>query len=444
MSEVRAPEPTRHSRAQLTERRLVVLERDTIHRFSTERILRREDYWVFVTEDAAAAVRVAAVSAVDLVLVDLGLGVLLPVPASERRREDSGFDVLPPSLEGGYAILRPLHLDPRAHLPIVTLRLSAPSDEPVPPCRFALVGLLPHDASAGGLVEGLGEVFVDARNPDAAGVGRAADEALGPARGARATTRTRPFESTPVALRSALVADPDLAARRALASCLVRHGFTVHEAASGQDALRVAVARRPWLVLTEVRLSDESGLDFCRRVRAHSLLRRTPVVFLSELDDCESRHQALKAGADDYLVKPAPTRELLVRLELVLRRFTSDTGGEEPGAGLRGAVELMGAPAVLQLCNLNRLTGVLIARRGSQSLRIAFRRGEIVSATGPDHRGPEVVYAFIAWPQGQFEFDRGALAEGQPMSDDFNALLLEGCRRLDERRRGRLVEGVQI
>ena len=98
----------------------------------------------------------------------------------------------------------------------------------------------------------------------------------------------------------------------------------------------------------------------------------------------------------------------------------------------------MGAPAVLQLCNLNRLTGVLVARRGSQSLRIAFRRGEIVSATGPDHRGAEVVYAFIGWPQGQFEFERGALAQGQHMAEDFNALLLEGCRRLDERRRGRL------
>ena len=110
-SEVRAPEPSRRS-GPLPERRVVVLQRDTIHRFSTERILRREDYWVFVTEDAAAAVRVAAVSAVDLVLVDLGLGVLLPVPPAERRRGDAGFDSLPPALAEGYAILRPLQLDP--------------------------------------------------------------------------------------------------------------------------------------------------------------------------------------------------------------------------------------------------------------------------------------------------------------------------------------------
>ncbi len=440
LSEVRPHEPS-HRAGLAPERRIVILERDTIHRFSTERILRREDYWVFVTEDPAAAVRVAAVSAIDLVLVDVGLGALAPVPTAERRRGDAGYDGLPTLFGDGYAILRPLQLDPQAHVPIVTLRAAARADEPLPSCRFALVGLLPRDASAGGLVEGLGEVFADARArealraPDAEPAGRLDGGAAAP---------VAPFDSTPLPLRTALVADPDADARRALAACLVRHGFTVHEAASGQDALRLAVARRPWLVVTELALQDGSGVDFCRRVRAHSLLRRTPVVFLSEQDDCETRHSALAAGADDFVAKPAPSRELLVRLELVLRRFTAVAPGDEPGAFLRGAVELMGAPAVLQICHLNQLTGVLVARRGSQSLRIAFRRGQIVSATGPDHRGADVVYAFIAWPQGQFEFDRGAHAEGAPMNDDFNALLLEGCRRLDERRRGRPLEGPEL
>jgi DNA-binding response OmpR family regulator len=417
------------------ERRLVILEYDTMHRFSTERILQREDYWVFATEDATAAVRVAAVSAVDLVLVDVGLGVLVPVPLSERRRGDTGYDGLPPLLGDGYAMLRPLHLDPQAHLPIVTLRAGSRGDEPPPACRFALVGLLPRDASASIIVEGLGEIFADAR---ARAVLQAPPDHAADAPGRRGPAAPRPFESIPPALRSALVVDPDSEARRALAACLLRHGFAVYEAASGHDALRVAVARRPWLIVTELRLGDGSGPDFCRRVRSHSLLRRTPVVFLSEHDDCDSRHGALLAGADDFVMKPAPSRELLLRLELVLRRFTSVVPGEEPGAGLRGSVELMGAPGILQICHLNQLTGVLVARRGSQSLRIAFRHGEIVSATGPDHRGAEVVYAFISWPQGQFEFDRGALAEGEPMSAEFNALLLEGCRRLDERRRGRV------
>jgi DNA-binding response OmpR family regulator len=173
-------------------------------------------------------------------------------------------------------------------------------------------------------------------------------------------------------------------------------------------------------------------------MRGHSLLRRTPVVFLSARDDGATRYEALRAGADDFLAKPLPSREMLIRLELLLRRFSEIELGNEPGAGLRGAVELVGAPAVLQICHISQLTGVLVAHRGSRSVRIAFRAGQIVSATGPDHEGPQVVYDFVAWPHGRFAFDRGAVVEGTPMSTDFNALLLEGCRRLDERRRGRL------
>jgi DNA-binding response OmpR family regulator len=424
----------------------VVLEADTINRFSTERILRREDYWVFVTEDAAAAIRVASVSAIDLVLVDLGLGRLEAVPQWQRRRGDAVFHGVPPSLTDGYAVLRPLHLDPAsARFPAVTLKTDDPPSEPPPFCRFAVVEFLPRPWKASGFVEGLDTIFRDLRPAAAAEpeppaetpAGEASPEASPAAPG---PDGPRPFGTTPAALRTALVVDPDDAGRRAVVEDLVRHGFSVLEATTGAEALRLAVARRPWLVLTELVLPDENGLALCRRMRSHSLLRRTPVVFLSARDDCDTRYQALKAGADDYLAKPVATRELLIRLELLLKRFAEIELGAEPGAGLRGAVELVGAPAVLQICHLNQLTGVLVARRGSQSVRIAFRHGQVVSAAGPDHEGPLVVYDFIGWPHGQFEFDRGALVEGSPMEADFNALLLEGCRRLDERRRGRPVE----
>jgi CheY-like chemotaxis protein len=188
-------------------------------------------------------------------------------------------------------------------------------------------------------------------------------------------------------------------------------------------------------VVADTSLPDESGLVLCARMRSHSLLRRTPLVFLSARDDCDSRFAALRAGADDFLAKPVAQRELLIRLELLLKRFGDADLGQ--GTGLHGAVELMGAPSVLQICNLNQLTGVLVARRGSQCLRIGFEQGQVVGAVGPDHEGDRVVYDFIAWPSGQFEFDRDAVIESARMQADFNSLLLEGCRRLDERRRGR-------
>lgn len=378
-------------------RRIVILEGDTVGRAATESLLRGNDYSVVVTQHAAAALRLAAAEAVDVVLADLSPGAI-----------------------DGYAVLRPLpagQVDRR--FPVVTLRANGSAEGSG---RFAAVAHLGRPDEDDAFAERLDAVFGNGLR-----TGAALPLAAPP-----------PFESTPVALRTALVADASEADRRAIADELVRHGFTVHEAASAADALRLAVARRPWLVLTELDLPDEDGLSLCRRMRGHSLLRRTPVVFLSARDDGATRYEALRAGADDFLAKPLPSREMLIRLELLLRRFSEIELGSEPGAALRGAVELVGAPAVLQICHINQLTGVLVAHRGSQSVRIAFRAGQVVSATGPDHEGPQVVYDFVAWPNGQFAFDRGAVVEGAPMTTDFTGLLLEGCRRLDEKRRGRL------
>jgi DNA-binding response OmpR family regulator len=409
-----------------SERRVAVLEADTINRFSTEKLLRREDYWVFATDDPHAVVRMASVSAIDLILVDLGLSRLEAVPRWQRRRGDAVFRGVPAGLADGYAVLRPLLIDPGcARFPVVTLKTGEPSAGQAPACRFGVVEFLPRPYKSGGLVEGLDSIFRDLIRPTAHG------DFEPP------VTTYHAFASTPTALRTALVVDPDASDRRAAADILLRHDFTVYQAATSGEALRLAVARRPWLVITEMNLPDESGIGLCSRMRANSLLRRTPIVFLSSRDDCETRFLALKAGADEFLAKPMPSRELLIRLELLLKRFGELELGEDQAAVLRGAVELVGAPAVLQICHLNQLTGVLVARRGSYSVRIAFRGGQVVAALGPDHGGAQAVYDFIAWPQGQFEFERGAVIDAPPIEAEFNGLLLEGCRRLDERRRGR-------
>ena len=239
-------------------RRVVVLEADTINRFSTERILRREDYWVFVTEDAAAAARVASVSAIDLVLVDLGLGRLEAVPQWQRRRGDAAFRGVPPSLTDGYAVLRPLHVDPAsARFPVVTLRMDERPSEPPPPCRFAVVEFLPRPWKAGGLVEGLDAVFRHVapadgtpsrrRRPRGRSTRRRARERAARPDATAARSRARPSRCAP---RSSWTRTTPSAARSS--EDLVRHGFSVLEATTGAEALRLAVARRPWLVLTEL------------------------------------------------------------------------------------------------------------------------------------------------------------------------------------------------
>jgi CheY-like chemotaxis protein len=239
----------------------------------------------------------------------------------------------------------------------------------------------------------------------------------------------------PRALRKALLVDPDAAYRRFLKSALGVHGFTVYEASTSEEALRIATARRPWLILTEVNLPDENGFELCRRVRTHSLLAHTPLAFLSDWDDYEKRYYGIKLGADDYFTKPIAARELLIRLQLILKRYSDLRTRTRNGSGLEGGIELIGAPGVLQMCHISQLTGVFTARAGTRMAQIRFRDGELISAHCDGLQGAEAIYAFIGWPKGQFAFLPGAAGEGARLSDSFDQLLLEGCRRLDESRR---------
>jgi len=260
------------------------------------------------------------------------------------------------------------------------------------------------------------------------------------------------FATVPKMLRSVLIADEDPAFRKFLALPLRAQHFKVYEATGGDDAWMTVLKERPWLILADVNLPVMPGSELCRRVRGHSLVSRTPVLFVSREDDYETRHQGLQAGADDFLSKRTPIRELLVRIQLLLTRYSElNAGGgaagadesDEGGNAMEGELDVLGCPAVIQMCNQGSLTGILTAQhergRGSDGPPLVavfgFRQGQIISATAGVEEGPEAVYEFLAWTHGHFVFTPGDPGEGEPIARGVEGLLLEGCRRLDEARR---------
>jgi DNA-binding response OmpR family regulator len=253
------------------------------------------------------------------------------------------------------------------------------------------------------------------------------------------------FDTVPAMLRTVLIADEDAAFRKYLAMPLAAQGFTIYEAADGAAAWQLAVQNRPWVILADVSLPEVDGFEFCRRVRGHALLARKPVLFISGSDKYKERYRALQIGADDFLSKSMPIRELLMRIQLLMTRYSdlgargpAGPGGGAPVAGaLEGRIEVFGAPSLLQICNQGRLTGTFEAAEGEGDggrATIDFRDGEIVSAAAADRAGPEAVYALLAWQKGSFRFTPGTPEPGEPLAQSFEHLLLEGCRRLDEAR----------
>ncbi|MEU2513348.1 response regulator transcription factor [Streptomyces syringium] len=120
-------------------------------------------------------------------------------------------------------------------------------------------------------------------------------------------------------MRLLLVEDDDHVAA-ALSAVLARHGFAVTHARSGEEALQALLPaeRAPFgVVLLDLGLPDQDGFEVCGKIRKRT---STPVIMVTARADTRSKIHGLNLGADDYVVKPYDTGELLARIHAVARR----------------------------------------------------------------------------------------------------------------------------
>ncbi|MEV0123242.1 response regulator transcription factor [Streptomyces sp. NPDC050703] len=130
-------------------------------------------------------------------------------------------------------------------------------------------------------------------------------------------TTGRKSEEPAQSARLLLVEDDD-AVREALRIALTRQGYEVLAEATGRAGLRSAYLQRPDLVLLDVMLPDIDGMEVLRRLRTVS---DVPVIYLTARSDPIDVIVGLETGADDYIVKPCPPREINARIRRVLYRY---------------------------------------------------------------------------------------------------------------------------
>jgi two-component system OmpR family response regulator len=116
-----------------------------------------------------------------------------------------------------------------------------------------------------------------------------------------------------------LIVDDDLHIREVIRVALRKAGMTVFEARDGKEALTRFVGDRPDLIILDIGMPEFDGLDVCREVRKSS---DVPILFLSARDDEIDRVLGLEIGGDDYVTKPFSPRELVARVNVILRRTT--------------------------------------------------------------------------------------------------------------------------
>lgn len=115
-----------------------------------------------------------------------------------------------------------------------------------------------------------------------------------------------------------LVADDDDGLRQLLRLILSREGFEVFEAANGEQALALAAAVDPTVILLDVMMPDLDGYDVCRRLKNDQRTGDVPVVFVSAVEDAARRNDMQKLGAAACIQKPIGPRDLVARIRAVM------------------------------------------------------------------------------------------------------------------------------
>ena len=128
-----------------------------------------------------------------------------------------------------------------------------------------------------------------------------------------------------------LVVDDDPLMNQMIVDYLREHGMPALSASSGEEMARHLATGEPSLVILDLRLGQEDGLDLLREIRSHSDL---PVIITTgHRRDEIDRVVGLELGADDYVTKPFSLRELLARTRAVLRRREKRPGAAPEGSG---------------------------------------------------------------------------------------------------------------
>lgn len=121
-----------------------------------------------------------------------------------------------------------------------------------------------------------------------------------------------------------LIIEDDADTRKMLKDTLLSAEYQVIESDCISAGYHLFQTKTPDLVLLDVNLPDGNGVDLCRKIRDHKTLPDVPIIMLTGNSQLEDKEAGFSAGADQYLVKPVPPRELLLWVKALLRRLALD------------------------------------------------------------------------------------------------------------------------
>ncbi len=183
-----------------------------------------------------------------------------------------------------------------------------------------------------------------------------------------------------------LVIDDEPQILRALRTILTAHRYRVSIARNGEEGLALAAAEQPDIIVLDLGLPDMDGIQVCEQLRQWT---QVPIIILSVRNEESAKVKALDKGADDYLVKPFGTEELLARIRVALRHLAKSQSGQDTVIASGDLSIDLARHIVTRAGSEVKLTATefkLLAYLAGHANRVLTHQNLLVNVWGPEYR----------------------------------------------------------
>ncbi|MBW2701246.1 MAG: response regulator, partial [Deltaproteobacteria bacterium] len=246
-----------------------------------------------------------------------------------------------------------------------------------------------------------------------------------------------------MARQSLLVVDGDAKSLRVMEVSLRKAGYSVTTAVNGQDGLEKASISKPDLIISDTKMPEMDGFEFCKQLKADSKLAEIPFMFLTNQKAIEDKVRGLELGVDDYLTKPIYIKEIVTRVKILMQKREREAlQRRDQKVTFSGNLVDMGVVDLVQTIEMGRKTGIIHFTSDDQPpihCMVYFREGKVIDAELGGILGEMAFYRLLLWNGGTFEADfKASLKHQSVINISSQGLLMEGMRRMDEW--GRMLE----
>lgn len=226
-----------------------------------------------------------------------------------------------------------------------------------------------------------------------------------------------------------LVVDDEQLMTVMLSALLTTEGYEVVQAPDGARATEILAEVTPDVILCDLAMPTMDGFELLQWVRRNARLRQVPFVVVTAHGEIENRMEALQLGADDFILKPFNTSELVAKVNgLVARVRQARELSRTRDVDLAGDLSEVPLSDVLHILELSHKTGCVHLTKGGASGEVYFADGQPVHAQGGGWVGDDALLRFLTWGEGRFEFSSQEVTEERSTATTTHQILVEGVK----------------